>query len=158
MLLEVGCKACGRQRQWGQRGRIAQGLIGVGSGPAGQRLARADELQAEREERAREALAETERWLAAWRAGLEQLALIDRERLPWARQRVDLAQATYRGGNARLGDVLATRRTALALEMERVDLHLSTALLWARLKYLLPDVFPSDAAPLASTATTTQKD
>ncbi|WP_177134232.1 TolC family protein [Hydrogenophaga aromaticivorans] len=122
------------------------------------RLARVDELQAEREERAREALAETERWLAAWRAGLEQLALIDRERLPWARQRVDLAQAAYRGGNARLGDVLAARRMALALEMERVELHLSTARLWARLAYLLPDASPTDAAPLAPTAAATQKD
>ena len=122
------------------------------------RLARVDELQAEREERAREALAETERWLAAWRAGLEQVTLIDRERLPWARQRVDLAQAAYRGGNARLGDVLAARRMTLALEMERVELHLSTARLWARLEYLLPDASPTDAAPLTPTATATQKD
>ncbi|MBV1733457.1 MAG: TolC family protein [Hydrogenophaga sp.] len=122
------------------------------------RLARVDELQAEREERAREALAETERWLAAWRAGLEQVTLIDRERLPWARQRVDLAQAAYRGGNARLGDVLAARRMTLALEMERVELHLSTARLWARLEYLLPDVSPTDAARLNPTATATRKD
>lgn len=122
------------------------------------RLARADELQAEREERSREALAETERWLAAWRAGLEQLALIDRERLPWARQRVDLAQATYRGGNARLGDVLAARRTALALEMERVDLHLSTARLWARLAYLLPDDAPRLAAAIDAALNPTETD
>ncbi|MDP2021203.1 MAG: TolC family protein, partial [Hydrogenophaga sp.] len=122
------------------------------------RLARVDELQAEREERSREALAETERWLAAWRAGLEQMALIDSERLPWARQRVDLAQAAYRGSNARLGDVLAARRMALALEMERIEVHLSTARLWARLAYLLPDVLSTDAARLALTATATPKD
>jgi len=122
------------------------------------RLARVDELQAEREERAREALAETERWLAAWRAGLEQMALIDSERLPWARQRVDLAQAAYRGGNARLGDVLNARRMALALEMERIELRLSTARLWARLEYLLPDDASRLAAAIDSALNPTETD
>jgi outer membrane protein TolC len=116
------------------------------------RLARVDELQAEREERSREVLAEAERWLAAWRGGLEQLALIDKERLPLARQRTDLAQAAYSGGNARLGDVLAARRTALALEMERVEVLLSTARLWARLEYLLPD--SADMSPTTAAAAT----
>ena len=126
------------------------------------RLARVDELQAEREERSREALAEAERWLAAWRGGLEQLALIDKERLPLARQRADLAQAAYRGGNARLSDVLAARRVALALEMERIEVQLSTARLWARLEYLLPkpaDLSHSTAAAAPDTAAApTQKD
>lgn len=126
------------------------------------RLARVDELQAEREERSREVLAEAERWLAAWRGGLEQLALIDKERLPLARQRADLAQAAYRGGNARLGDVLAARRMALALEMERIEVQLSTARLWARLEYLLPepaDLSHSTAAAAPDTAAAlTQKD
>jgi outer membrane protein TolC len=126
------------------------------------RLARVDELQAEREERSRELLAEAERWLAAWRGGLEQLALIDKERLPLARQRADLAQAAYRGGNARLGDVLAARRMALAVEMERIEVQLSTARLWARLEYLLPN--PADlshsnaAAALDTAAAPAQKD
>ncbi len=118
------------------------------------RLARVDELQAEREERSREALVETERWLAALHAGLEQSALIDSARLPLARQRVDLAQAAYRGGNARLGDVLTARRMALALEMERIEVQLSTARLWARLEYLLPVASPPGSAPVGPTATT----
>lgn len=116
------------------------------------RLARVDELQAEREERSREVLAEAERWLAAWRGGLEQLALIDKERLPLARQRTDLAQAAYSGGNARLGDVLAARRMAVALEMERIEVQLSTARLWARLEYLLPD--SADMSPTTAAAAT----
>lgn len=126
------------------------------------RLARVDELQAEREERSRELLAEAERWMAAWRGGLEQLALIDRERLPLARQRADLAQAAYRGGNARLGDVLAARRMTLALEMEHIEVQLATARLWARLEYLLPesaDLSHSTAAAAPDTAAApTQKD
>ncbi|MDO9252916.1 MAG: TolC family protein [Hydrogenophaga sp.] len=115
------------------------------------RLARVDELRAEREERARETLAETERWQVAWRAGLAQLALLDRERLPLARQRVQLTLAAYRGGSARLADVLAERRAALALEMERIDLQLSTARLWAQLEYLIPGSAPQVAAATAPT-------
>ncbi|EWS57806.1 hypothetical protein Y695_04766 [Hydrogenophaga sp. T4] len=46
----------------------------------------------------------------------------------------------------------------LALEMERVELHLSTARLWARIEYLLPDASPTDAVPLTPTATATRKD
>ena len=113
------------------------------------RLARVDEWRAEREERARETLAETARWQVAWRAGLAQLALLDQERLPLARQRVQLALAAYRGGSFRLADVLAERRAALALEMERIDLQLSTARLWAQLEYLLPSGMPQAAAAAA---------
>lgn len=126
------------------------------------RAQRQDRLLAARLARVDELLAEVERWLAAWRGGLEQLALIDKERLPLARQRADLAQATYSGGNARLGDVLAARRMALALEMERIEVQLSTARLWARLEYLLPE--PADlshstaAAAHDAAAAPTQKD
>ena len=126
------------------------------------RLARVDEWRAEREERARETLAEIERWQVAWRAGLAQLALLDRERLPLARQRVQLVLAAYRGSSARLADVLAERRAALALEMERIDLHLTTARLWAQLEYLLPE--PADlshtnaAVAPATAAAPAQKD
>ena len=102
------------------------------------RLARVDELRDEREERAREHLAETERWLVAWRAGLAQLALIDTGRLPLAEQRIQATLAAYRGGRAPLLEVLAARRMALDLRMERIDLRLSTARLWARLAYLIP--------------------
>ena len=115
------------------------------------RLARVDEWRAEREERARETLAETARWQVAWHAGLAQLALLDRDRMPLARQRVQLALAAYRGGSARLADVLAERRAALALEMERIELQLTTARLWAQLEYLIPGSAPQVAAAVAQT-------
>jgi outer membrane protein, heavy metal efflux system len=110
------------------------------------RLARVDQVRAERDERTRETTAETERWQIDWRAGLAQLALLDHTRLPLARQRVQLALAAYRAGSAPLAAVLAERRAALALEMERIDLQLSTARLWAQLEYLLPDSVYARAA------------
>jgi cobalt-zinc-cadmium efflux system outer membrane protein len=102
------------------------------------RLAQVDGLRAEREERAREHQAEARRWEAGWRAGLAQLALIDAERLPLAEQRIQTTLAAYRGGRTPLSEVLAARRMALDLRMERIELQRSTASLWAQLAYLIP--------------------
>lgn len=102
------------------------------------RLLEADALRAEREELAREHLAQTESWIDAWRSGLAQLELIDRDRAPLAQQRIDAALAGYRGGQAPLSAALAARRAALALQMERIDLELRTARLWTRLEFLIP--------------------
>jgi outer membrane protein TolC len=113
------------------------------------RLAQAEALRAEREELARALLAETEGWLDAWRAGLARLALIDGERMPLAHQRIDAALGAYRGGSAALTSVLEARRAALALRMERIDVELETARLWARLEFLIPD---TDNPPPANAA------
>ena len=95
-------------------------------------------MRAEREERAREHLVEARRWQEGWRSGVAQLALIDGERLPLAEQRIQTTLAAYRGGRTPLSEVLAARRMALALRMERIDLQRSTARLWAQLAYLIP--------------------
>jgi outer membrane protein TolC len=113
------------------------------------RLAEAEALRAEREELAREHLAQTESWIEAWRAGLARLALIDRDRLPLAQQRTEAALAAYRGAQAPLSSVLEARRAALALQMERIDLELQTARLWARLEYLIPAESPVAAVRTA---------
>jgi len=102
------------------------------------RLAEAEALRAEREEMAREHLAQTESWIEAWRAGLARLALIDRERTPLAQQRIDAALAAFRGGQSPLTAALEARRAALALQMERIEVELQTARLWARLEFLIP--------------------
>jgi outer membrane protein TolC len=102
------------------------------------RLAEAEALRAEREEMAREHLAQTESWIEAWRAGLARLTLIDRERAPLAQQRIDAALAAFRGGQSPLTAALEARRAALALQMERIDVELQTARLWARLEFLIP--------------------
>ncbi|MDZ7855780.1 TolC family protein [Sphaerotilus sp.] len=118
------------------------------------RLAQAEALRAEREELSREHLAQTEGWLDAWRSGLARLALIDRERGPLAQQRIDAALGAYRGGSAALASVLEARRTALALRMERIDVELETARLWARLEFLVPEPdsqpIPNAAAPASA--------
>ncbi|MFP8833951.1 TolC family protein [Hydrogenophaga sp. XSHU_21] len=103
------------------------------------RLARVNELQAEREELTRERALQVLRWQQAWRAGLERLAFLDAQRQPLATQRVDAALAAYRGGREGLGAVLQARRDALNLALERIALERETAGLWAQLEYLIPD-------------------
>jgi outer membrane protein TolC len=103
------------------------------------RLARVNELQAEREELTRERALQVQRWQQAWRAGLERLAFLDAQRQPLATQRVDAALAAYRGGREGLGTVLQARRDALNLALERLALERETAGLWAQLEYLVPD-------------------
>lgn len=114
------------------------------------RLAEAGALRAEREELVREHRVETESWLEAWRAGLAQLALIDGERTPLATQRVDAVLAAFRGGRTPMTAVLEARRAALALQLERIQLQLQTARLWARLKYRLAQEPASPALPTPS--------
>jgi cobalt-zinc-cadmium efflux system outer membrane protein len=103
------------------------------------RLARVNELQAEREELTRERALQVQRWQQAWRAGLERLAYLDAQRQPLATQRVDAALAAYRGGREGLGTVLQARRDALNLALERLALERETAGLWAQLEYLISD-------------------
>nr|ACB13010.1 putative outer membrane cation efflux protein [Hydrogenophaga sp. PL2G6] len=103
------------------------------------RLARVNELEAEREERTRERVLQVQRWQQDWRAGQDRLAYLDAHRQPLATQRVDVALAAYRGGREGLGAVLQARRDALNLALERLTLERDTAGLWAQLEYLNPD-------------------
>lgn len=103
------------------------------------RLARVNELEAEREEQTRERVLQVQRWQREWQAGLDRLALLDAQRQPLAAQRVDAALAAYRGGREGLGPVLQARRDALNLALERLVLERETAGLWAQLNYLVPD-------------------
>ncbi|MGE0430106.1 TolC family protein [Hydrogenophaga sp.] len=103
------------------------------------RLARVNELEAEREEQTRGRVLQVQRWREDWRAGLDRLAYLDAQRRPLAMQRVDAALAAYRGGREGLGPVLQARRDALNLALERLALERDTAGLWAQLDYLIPD-------------------
>lgn len=103
------------------------------------RLARVNELEAEREEQTRERVLQVQRWQREWRAGLQRLAHLDAQRQPLAVQRIEVALAAYRGGREGLGAVLQARRDALSLALERLMLERETAGLWAQLEYLFPD-------------------
>lgn len=105
-------------------------------------LAQADALEAEFNEARRERLLDMERQHQNWRAALAQLQLIDRDRLPLAQQRVEAVLAAYRSGTTPLTAVLEARQAALMLAIERIDIELQAARLWAALEFLIPNSSP----------------
>lgn len=103
------------------------------------RLSQAEQLRAEREEAAREASARVRVEIANWRANLERLAQFDTALVPLAQERADAALAAYRGGKATLKSVLEAREAQVRTELDRLDIEVATARLWAGLAFLLPD-------------------
>ena len=102
------------------------------------RLALAEQLHAQREETAREHLAETRGWLQQWQGNRDRLAQYDSASIPLASERTRAAIAAYRGGGGGLAAVLEARRNEIEIRMERLRLEMETAGLWARLEYLIP--------------------
>ena len=110
------------------------------------KLARADQVRAEREEMTREHVAETERWLDTWKSNVVRLRDYETALIPYASQRTNAVLAEYRGGKGGLMTVLDARRMEIATHIEKLRIEMETAALWARLEYLiLPDnkVIPS---------------
>lgn len=104
------------------------------------KLAKADQVRAEREEMIREHIAETERWLATWQSNLVRLNDYEASLIPLASQRTDAAVAEYRGGEGELVTVLDARKMEIATRIESLRIKMETAALWATLEYLtLPD-------------------
>jgi outer membrane protein TolC len=102
------------------------------------RLALAEQLRAQREETQRELLAETETWLQQWHTDGERLAFYDHTLIPLAGERSRAALAAYRGGNGVLAMVLDARRLEIDVRIERLQLQMQHAALWARIGLLLP--------------------
>jgi outer membrane protein TolC len=104
------------------------------------KLAKAEQIRAEREEMTRQHLAETERWLTSWQSNLLRLADYEKALVPLASQRTEAALAEYRGGVGELVAVLDARKMEIATRIEQLRIEMETAALWAALEYLtLPD-------------------
>lgn len=106
-------------------------------------LARAEQVRSEREEAQRERVAEAQRWRATWRSNLARLDDYERSLIPLAAERTQAALAAYRGGRAPLSDVLEARRMEIDTRSERLRIEMQTAVLWARLEFLLLDEAPA---------------
>ena len=117
--------------QWDQKNRQDREVAA--------KLALAEKLRAEREEAAREYMAEIRAWLQEWRGNRGRLAHYDRTLIPLAAERTRAAIAAYRGGAGALAGVLEARRLEIDARFERLRLERETASVWARLEYLFPD-------------------
>jgi outer membrane protein, heavy metal efflux system len=117
--------------QWDQKNRQNRELAA--------RLAKVEQIRAERDETARAHLAKTHVWLATWQSNLTRLTHYDQTLIVLARDRTQAALAAYRGGKLPLSGVLEARRMEIDTQVERLRIEMQTAALWTSLEYLLPD-------------------
>jgi outer membrane protein TolC len=75
--------------------------------------------------------------LADWTYAGERGERLERNALPLAHERSDLALAAYRGGRGELATVLEARRAETDLRLQRLAAELERARAWARLNFLL---------------------
>ncbi len=102
------------------------------------KLALIDQLQAQREEAAREHLADARGWLQQWRSNRDRLVRYEDSLIPLSAERTRAALAAYRGNSAPLNAVLEARRMEIDTRLERVRLEMENAGVWAKLEFLLP--------------------
>jgi len=100
------------------------------------KLAKVEQLRAEREEMTRQHLAETHRWLTTWQSNLRRLADYEKALIPLASQRTESAIAEYRGGTGNLATVLDARNIEIATRIEQLRIEMETGTLWVALEYL----------------------
>lgn len=119
------------------------------------KLALADQLRAQREEAAREHVAEVRAWLQQWQSDRERLTYYDSSIIPLAGERSRAALAAYRGGGGSLSAVLEARRAEIDIRLEQIRLEMEAATLWAQLEYLIPvEHRASIPGPLVAARTT----
>lgn len=102
------------------------------------KILEADQIHDERDETLRMHSAEVKVLLDEWRSGRERMARYQRELVPLAVEQGTAALAAYRGGKARLADVLAARRNELDVRLQALQLESDTAKRWAQLNFLYP--------------------
>ncbi len=102
------------------------------------KLAVAEQMRAQREEAAREHVAETRSWLQQWQSLRVRLVQYVASVIPLATERTRATIAAYRGGAGTLPVVLEARRMEIDIRVERQRLEIEAAGLWAQLEYLIP--------------------
>lgn len=116
--------------QWDQKNRQNRELAA--------RLATVEQLRAQREDATRLYAAETREMLQEWQSNRDRMGQFDTSLLPLAKERIQAALAAYRGNTAPLTAVLEARRAEIDVRMERLQLEMATARLWAQIHYLTP--------------------
>ena len=97
------------------------------------------QLTAERQVELLMHAAETRTALATWESARDRIALYERERLPLARQRSQLALAAFAAGGSDLRQTLASHADEIELQRSYAELLLTLGRSWAYLRYLQPE-------------------
>jgi outer membrane protein TolC len=101
------------------------------------RVKQLEQVRAQREDARRMHEAEVRMFAADWTYAGDRVARFEKNVLPLARERAELALAAYRGGRGDLSTVLEARRAETEIELSRLAAELERARAWARLNYLL---------------------
>jgi outer membrane protein TolC len=102
------------------------------------RAAQLRQLEAERDTQVRMHTEEAQQAVIAWQQLGEQLAQYDRELGPLARERTQVALASYRGGGE-IRPVLEAVEAEVDVVLERASLTNERGRAWAYLRYLQPE-------------------
>lgn len=99
------------------------------------RYAEARQIEAQREADLRMHVAEAEARIAAWDAARARIDLLERERLPLARQRSQAALAGFTAGRVSLSSVLEAHAAEIELQRKHAELIRDLGSAWAYLRY-----------------------
>lgn len=135
--------------QWDQKNRQDRELAA--------KLAKTEQVRAEREEVGRERMAQMQNWLTTWQSNLARMDDYDTTLIVLASERTHAAVAAYRGGKGPLSAVLDARRLEIDTRVERLRIEMDTAALWAELEFLMPETgTPTTTMPVATLPEQTQ--
>jgi outer membrane protein TolC len=99
------------------------------------RYAEARQIEAEREAQLRMHAAEVESRIAAWETARARMNLLERERLPLARQRSQAALAGFAAGRLPLTSLLDAHTAEIKLQRDYAELLRDLGSAWAYLRY-----------------------
>jgi outer membrane protein, heavy metal efflux system len=100
------------------------------------RRAAVKQLEADRETELRMHIAEISKMLSEWQSAKQRIELYERQRLPLARQRSELALAGLRAGRMELRQTLGVLTDQIEVERSYVELLKTLGLSWTYLRYL----------------------
>lgn len=97
------------------------------------------QVQAQRSAAVRMHTAETESMLLQWQNNQNRLQRFDEKLIPLAQTRISAITHAYATGKSDLSAVIAAQRDEITIQINRLQLAMLNAQLWASLYYLLPD-------------------
>ena len=112
------------------------------------KLAEASKAKAEREDMLRTHVAEIGAMIDEWDSARQRRERYVKEIIPLATDRTTATSAAYRGGKAKLVDVLAARRNEVDVRFQALQIEARAARLWAELRFSSPG--NTDATATAS--------
>jgi outer membrane protein TolC len=99
------------------------------------KVAEASKAKAEREDMLRRHVAEIDVMIDEWDSARQRHERYAKEIIPLAMDRTTTTTAAYRGGKAKLGDVLAARRNEIDVRFQALQVEARAARLWAELRF-----------------------